>query len=61
MNNYVRRMWEEAAQTERAARDAVVNHPAYKPPTRTGLPQTDAEQKVARDERIAALRKRNQK
>jgi len=61
MNPYVRKMWEQAAQTERAARDAVVNHPAYKPPTRTGLPETPAEQAVSRAARIAALKKRNQK
>ena len=50
-----------AVRAERAARRAVVSHPAYKPPTRTGLPETDAQAAASRAERIAALRKRNQK
>jgi len=50
-----------ALRAERAARRAVVSHPAYKPPTRTGLPETDAEAAVSRAKRIRELRKRNQK
>ena len=51
----------KAAQAADATRIAVVTHPAYKPPTRTGLPETAAEQETSRAKRIAALRKRNQK
>ena len=43
---------ESAAQ----ARQAFVNHPAYKPPTRTGLPETPEQREVSRAARIAALR-----
>ena len=51
----------KAAQDADATRIAMVTHPAYKPPTRTGLPETAAEQETSRAKRIAALRKRNQK
>jgi len=50
-----------AVRAERAARKAVVTHPAYKPPTRTGLPETAAAAAASRAARIAELRKRNQK
>ena len=43
---------ESAAQ----ARQAFVNHPAYKPPTRTGLPETPEQREASRAARIAALR-----
>lgn len=43
---------ESAAQ----ARETFVNHPAYKPPTRTGLPETPEQREVSRAARIAALR-----
>lgn len=43
---------ESAAQ----ARKTFVNHPAYKPPTRTGLPETPEQQEASRAARIAALR-----
>jgi len=52
---------EQAKHAEKAARDAVVNHSAYKPHTRIGLPETDAEAAASRAKRIAELRKRNQK
>ena len=51
----------KAEQAENDTRISVVTHPAYKPPTRTGLPETAAEQETSRAKRIAALRKRNQK
>jgi len=43
---------ESAAQ----ARKTFVNHPGYKPPTRTGLPETPEQQEASRAARIAALR-----
>ena len=47
------------SQTEESAaqaRQAFVNHPAYKPPTRTGLPETPEQREASRAARIAALR-----
>lgn len=45
-----------AAQFGDQARQAFVSHPAYKPPTRTGLPETPEQQETSRAARIAALR-----
>lgn len=49
----------ERLDAERAAaqaRETFVNHPAYKPPTRTGLPETPEQREASRAARIAALR-----
>ena len=49
----------ERLDAERAAaqaRETFVNHPAYKPPTRTGLPETPQQREASRAARIAALR-----
>ena len=49
----------ERLDAERAAaqaRETFVNHPGYKPPTRTGLPETPEQQEASRAARIAALR-----
>jgi hypothetical protein len=47
----------KAAETSAAqARETFVNHPGYKPPTRTGLPETHEQREASRAARIAALR-----
>ena len=46
----------DAERAAAQARQTFVNHPAYKPPTRTGLPETPEQQEASREARIAALR-----